>query len=284
MSNDGPRSWRATELSNKDHEEALNFLALRPLHTVFMASLISENGIVSERNRGAFYGVRSVDGKFSGIGLIGHATLIEARNDGAMQALASGARSTPIPIVLTRGERHEINRFWTCYQASDTQPRLVCNEQLLVHHSRHSRLTTTDKIRPATRKHLEDVININVDLFISESGRNPMKDNPYGFRERIARRIDRKRVWISHDNHGITFKADIVADTPQAIYLESIWVNPKRRGQGHGLECLTNLNSLLLRRTDAICVTVNEKFRGLTAFYQKAGFNKHSSYQTIYLC
>ena len=41
------------KLTDENEAETLKFLAARPIHTVFMASLISDNGVASPFNRGA---------------------------------------------------------------------------------------------------------------------------------------------------------------------------------------------------------------------------------------
>ena len=43
----------AVELTNENEAETLKFLAARPIHTVFLASLISDNGMASPFNRGS---------------------------------------------------------------------------------------------------------------------------------------------------------------------------------------------------------------------------------------
>src|ERR1041384_95197 len=76
------------KLSPAEEAEVLSFLAERAIHTVFMATLIRDNGLVSPRNRGTFYACRDRFGKLVGVALIGHATIIEARTDFAVAAFA----------------------------------------------------------------------------------------------------------------------------------------------------------------------------------------------------
>src|SRR6266487_1848867 len=77
-----------SRLGEEHREEALKFLSKRPIHTVVMTGLIRDNGIVSEHNRGTFYGCRTERGELEGVGIIGHATLLETRTDRALEALA----------------------------------------------------------------------------------------------------------------------------------------------------------------------------------------------------
>src|SRR5688500_475042 len=73
-------------LTDEHKAEVLDFLSARPLHTVFLAGFIRDNGLVSLLNRGTFYAARGREGRLEGVALIGHATLIEARTDAALEA------------------------------------------------------------------------------------------------------------------------------------------------------------------------------------------------------
>src|SRR2546423_14541052 len=80
-------------LTNGQEDEVLAFLSARPLHTVFMAGMIRDNGLESPFNRGTFYAYRNEAGKLEGVALVGHATLIEARSEAALQAFAKEAQN-----------------------------------------------------------------------------------------------------------------------------------------------------------------------------------------------
>jgi predicted GNAT family acetyltransferase len=49
------------------------------------------------------------------------------------------------------------------------------------------------------------------------------------------------------------------------------------------VRCLRRLTGMLLERTESICLTVNEKNKIAIKFYEKAGYQFHSHYETIYL-
>jgi hypothetical protein len=79
------------ELSETETNEVLAFLSERPIYTVCMMGLIRDNGLVSEHNRGSFYGCRNSEGRLEGVALIGHATLIETRTRRAMKVKTAWA-------------------------------------------------------------------------------------------------------------------------------------------------------------------------------------------------
>ena len=71
---------RVQVLTDADRQEVLEFLKLRPVHTVVMTSFINDNGLENPDNRGIFFGYRSLTGELEGVALIGHTTLVEARS------------------------------------------------------------------------------------------------------------------------------------------------------------------------------------------------------------
>ena len=120
----------ALPLRATEKREALSFLAQRPLHTVYMASLLRDNGVLSPLNRGRLYGYRGWRGQFEGIALLGHATLIEARTEPSLAAFAKLAQKSRLPHLI-RGEEELIKRFWRAYGKAGEVESNVCRELLL---------------------------------------------------------------------------------------------------------------------------------------------------------
>lgn len=272
---------QALPLRQKEKSEALSFLAQRPLHTVFMASLLRDNGVESPLNRGGFYSYRGSQGYLEGIALVGHATLIEARTESSLTAFARLAQQSNLPYLI-RGEEDLVKRFWNQYGKSGQGASRVCRELLMEQVSPPQGPEITG-LRQATLADLESVIKVNSEMALEESGSDPLKRDPEGFRFRTARRIASGRNWIWMEDGKLLFKADIIADTPQVIYLEGIYVERSERGKGYGSSCLKQLGRTLLRRTGSICLTLNASKEKTRNFYGKAGYAMRSYYDTIYL-
>jgi len=285
-----PHMWSSGDMasaleilsSDKDKTEALAFLKARPVHTVALRGFIRDNGLDSARNRGKFYGYRSSEGHLEGVALIGHATLVEARTARAFATLARKAQGcTNAHIIM--GEQEGIEQFWMYYAKDGQRMRLACREMMFelrwplpVHQE-------IEGLRPATLDDLDLVVPVHAAMAEEESGINPLKKDPEGFRNRCARRIEQGRTWVLIKDGKLVFKMEIFADTPEAIYLEGIYVSPEERGKGYGLRCLSQLSRALLQRTETICILVNETNESAKAFYQKAGFKCTSTYDTIFL-
>lgn len=276
----GERTCR--QLQRGDEPEALRFLAERPIHTVFVSTLLRDNGADSPNNRGSFYVCRNRAKKIEGIALIGHATIVEARTDYAVAAFAQlAARSQHAHLI--RGERHTVETFWKHYSEDGQEARLVCREMLFERTKRIPTFEPVTELRPATLQEAEHVATINARLAMEERDTDPLEIDPVGFRARIRRRINQNRIWIWMRDGKPIFKADIIGETPEMIYLEGIYVHPDDRRKGYGKRSLMQLCSNLARRHRSVCLTVNQRRANAVSFYARAGFDYHSEYETIYL-
>jgi RimJ/RimL family protein N-acetyltransferase len=262
--------------------EVLEFLSERPIHTVTMAGFIRDNGMVSEHHRGSFYGCRAAGGRLEGVGLIGHATLLETRTDRALATLAQKAQAQTSTHMIM-GEQEGIAEFWSYYADDGQEMRLACRELLFELKPPIEVHKEMFKLRSATAADLELIIPPQAQMAFEESGINPLEVDPEGFRRRCLRRIECGRTWVLVEQGKLLFKAEIVSDTPEVNYLEGIHVAPDERGKGHGRRCLSQLTRMLFLRTRSVCILVNERNTAAHAFYRRAGFKFRGVYDTIFL-
>ncbi|HKQ99560.1 MAG TPA: hypothetical protein VJT09_02740, partial [Pyrinomonadaceae bacterium] len=225
-----PHKSSAVEPLGDEHTgEVLMFLSQRPLHTVYLAGFILDNGVVSPLNRGSFYGYRNSAGQLEGVALIGHATLFEARSDEALAAFAALTQNCSRTHMLL-GEMDKVEHFWNYYSAGGQAPRLACRELLFEQKFPVEVREPVRGLRQATLDDLELVMPVQAEMACEESGVNPLEKDPNGFRLRCARRIEQGRVWVLVEDDRLVFKADIISDTSEVIYLEGVYVAPESRG------------------------------------------------------
>lgn len=269
-------------LTDGHRAEVLSFLAERPLHTVVMSGFIRDNGVESTFNRGKFYGCRNAQGELEGVALIGHAMFVDVRSYAALRVfarLAQGCRAAH----MIMGEQEKIEHFWNYYSEGGQSPRLFCREVLFEQRWPVEALETVPNLRPATLDDLLLVMPVHAALAYEESGINPLETDPEGFRLRCERRIEQGRVWVWVERGQLIFKADIISETPDVIYLEGVYVDLTERGRGYGSRCLSQMARQLLQRTDALTLLVNQEHQGALAFFQKIGFRRRGFYDTIFL-
>lgn len=275
---------RAVTLGTGHEAEVLDFLSPRALHTVYMAGFIRDNGLVARENRGAFYGSRDEAGRLEGVALVGHVTQVEARTERALRALSRAAQDCSSAHVIM-GEQERIRAFWRHYADAGRSARLACRELLLVQAwPFDADAGASVGLRLATHADLPLLMPAQAEMAVEECGVNPLEVDPAGFRARYARRIARGRVWVAVGREGqLDFKADVMAETPEAVYLEGVYVRPAARGRGVGRRYVQRLSRELLARSRAVCLLVNERNLAAQSFYRKTGFRFRGLYETIYL-
>jgi GNAT superfamily N-acetyltransferase len=277
-----PDLSRVIELKNTDTKDVLAFLDVRPVHTVVMTSFINDNGIESELNRGVYYGYRGRDGKLEGVALIGHSTLVEARSDQALRALAFMARHAETPLHLVMSSGDAATRFWNYMTDGRRAPRLTCTEALFEISFPFLVKAIRNKLEKATMDWLIPVAEAQAEVAFIECGVDPMLKDREGFLKRVARRIEQGRVFVVTDGEKLVFKADIIAETEKTAYLEGIYVSPEYRGKGIGSDCLAALSLELLDRVENICMLSNVEFKSAHRSFMKAGYRNTDHCTTLF--
>ena len=277
-----PDISKVSELRQENKQEVLAFLSVRPVHTVVMTSFINDNGIVSDLNRGKFYGCRNSVGTLEGVALIGHSTLVEARSDEALKALAFAAKNSETPIHLVMSSGNAAETFWNHLSGGTNAPRLKCTEALFEISFPFPVQRSEFKIENAEMGHLMQVAEAQAEVAFIECGVDPMLRDREGFLKRVARRIEQKRVFVVMDGEKLVFKADIIAETDDVAYLEGVYVAPEYRGKGVGSKCLSSLSLELLNRVGHICLLSNVEFEGAHKSFAKAGFKNTDHCTTLF--
>jgi GNAT superfamily N-acetyltransferase len=262
-------------------EEILSALAAPTMTNVVMAGFIRDNGLVSPQNRGCFYECRNQADKLEGVALIGHSILFDAFSEGAIEGFASVARSGPSPHLLM-GEHNAVQRFWRYYADHGQSPRQVCPILFMRRTEQFQPRPDVPELRLARPEDLEPIVRAQADMVIETSGVDPLRKDPLGFRQRYLRRIDRNRVWVLMNNRHLLFKLDVITETPDATYIEGVYVNRDERGKGLGQSCLAATGRKLLQHTKAIHLFVENENTRTIAFYLKVGFDIGGRYDLLY--
>jgi predicted GNAT family acetyltransferase len=269
-------------LTTGQESEVMAFLSQRPVHTIIMSGLIRDNGLESSLNRGVFYACRNRQGELIGVALIGHLTLIETNQMAALTAFARLARAE-VRLRTIIGEEERIERFWSAYLSFGLTPYRRCRELLFEQHYPIEVRQSSCGLRLAVMDDLALVAASHAQMAEQESGASPMQTDRRGFLERCARRIKQGRVWVWRERERLLFKADVIAETPEAAYLEGVYVHPQARGKGYGLSSLAELSQRLLARTKIICLLVNEQNISAQLLYRRAGYKLQSVYSAIFV-
>jgi len=251
------------------------------MDNVIMSGFIRDNGVVSPQNRGRFYGCRNSAGVLEGVALIGYGMSFDARSEAVMESFANLSRQLPESHLLM-GESEQVKRFWHYYAPNGGQPRQQRDVFLLEQRLPFGGCEQIQGLRPARRADLEEIAALHSGMVADETGDDPMRIDRAGFLRRCLRRIEQRRTWAWFDGGRIIYKADIVAQTPEATYIEGICVLPQERRKGYGRRCLTEMGRQLLGQTKAICLFVDERNRLGQDFYFSIGYACASRYHILY--
>ena len=279
-------SWQSGSLevlpATADSEEKiLSTLSAPTLTNVIMAGFIRDNGLAGPHNRGRFYVCRNDRNECEGVALIGHTILFEAFSEGAIEGFAAIARREPSAHLLM-GEHNEVQRFWTYYADQGQVPRHIVPVRFLRREGRFEEQRAVPGLRLAALDDLDPVVRAQAAMAFETSGVDPLQKDPVGFRHRYLRRIEKNRVWVLIENGRLIFKLDVIADTPDATYIEGVYVSPEQRGKGVGRSCLAAVGQKLLERSKAIYLFVENENTQTTAFYVKLGFDSVAPYDLLY--
>ena len=128
--------------------------------------------------------------------------------------------------------------FWTYFSGGVKEPRLKCTEELFEISFPFAVQKSEWKIQNADMSQLFPVAEAQAEVAFIETGVDPIIRDREGFLKRVARRIEQKRVFVAMDGDKMVFKADVVAETDNVIYLEGVYVAPEYRGREVGSKCL----------------------------------------------
>jgi predicted GNAT family acetyltransferase len=269
-------------LTPDDRAKVLAFLSERPLHTFGLTGLIRDNGLVSPLNRGSFYACHDEGGNIDGVALIGHNTLMEVRSDASIRAFAQLARACP-HIYLVLAEESVLRKFWHSYAANN---HIGFEEKRYALLKQSWPIEVREPIYGLRKARLEDldlVVRAHAQSGIEETGVNGLEQDPVGFPQRCALRIERGHTWVWINDGKLIFKVETLTDTPELIYLESMWIAPEERKKGYGLRCIAQLGREFLRRSAAICLLVQEHNVAARLIYEHAGYKNIGHYRAVFL-
>jgi GNAT superfamily N-acetyltransferase len=272
---------RVTPLSQSHSPEALAFLAERPVDNVIMSGYIRDNGVVSPQNRGRFYGCRSASGALAGVALLGHGVSFDSRCEAATELFASLARESAEPHLLM-GESGQVRSFWRYYAPAGGAPRKTRDVTIREQRRPFEGCRELTGLRPARPQDVDEVAALHAAMVREETGADPLAAEPEGFRLRCLRRIERGRTWVWAEGARILYKADVIALTPEAAYVEGVYVSPEERGKGHGRRCLAQMGRQLLKQVGSVCLFVDEENARGRDFYLSVGYAPASSYNILY--
>jgi predicted GNAT family acetyltransferase len=140
---------------------------------------------------------------------------------------------------------------------------------------------TAPTLRQATMRDFPTVLANAAAMQLEEMGRDPLADDPDGFRDRVAARIEAGRTWVLEEEGQIAFQVSIASVGPLGGQLEGVYTHPVFRGLGLASQGLGQLCRTQLARLPRLTLHVAETNREAVGLYRKLGFLPDQPYRVI---
>jgi uncharacterized protein len=267
-------------LLEADRDNVLNFLRQEPVDAVNLIGRIEEYGMINTAHRGQFFGYYEDDG-LQGVALLGHSIVIFG-NDSSLQPFAQATIESQTECQVIFGHDLQVERFAAHLEECGRQTRLVRRHQWMVCEGPRLPLRQL-QLRKATMEELDRVAAVQAEMAFAESGINPRQCDWQNFRNRVAERIQRGKVWVKLEDGQMIFKVDIINRSHSATYIEGIWTHPEQRGKGIATTCVSEIIHRLFRKGSVVCLVVAMEEKGARRMYEKVGFVPTKAYQSRYL-
>lgn len=206
-----------------------------------------------------------------------------ASHDAALRAFAAQALTKARTCGSIVGRHDEVMALWRLLERTwgparsvrPRQPFLTLTEQPLVEPS--------PAVRAARPDELDTLYPACVAMYTEELGVSPeLAGGETAYRARIAQLITRKHAFVHIEDGEVVFKAELGAVTPYAAQLQSVWVNPRWRGQGLAAAGVAAVCSVALRFiAPVVCLYVNEHNEPARRTYDRVGFSESARFATI---
>jgi ribosomal protein S18 acetylase RimI-like enzyme len=268
------------QLDEADFAEVIAYLATDPVRNVHLHGLVVDNGLENVANRGTFYGYFN-DNELSGVALLGHNILMsgdeKARAKFADLAVAIGAKGH-----LVFGPRDEVTETGDRMIQGGRKTKVVRDSHWCVCEKPLLPLKSL-QMRRAGPNEIDAVATAQAEMVTEECGVDPRVADPIGFRERVAKRVNRGRIWCMMQDDKVIFKTDLISVSPEAVYVEGLWTHPDHRGQGVAKSCLNELAYRLLRQYKYVCLFVDPGDPVAEHLYEAVGFVPTMDYRSHYM-
>lgn len=131
---------------------------------------------------------------------------------------------------------------------------------------------TNPTLRLATEADLPRLLPLAVDCVKETLGRDPLAEDPDGYRARVLQRIQRRRTWVLESDGQLVFKVDVASRSKYGVELEAPYTTPYDRGRGHATLSLGQLSRQLLSSLAKVTLRVDQSNASLADVLRKVGY------------
>jgi uncharacterized protein len=201
----------------------------------------------------------------------------------ALRAFAAHALRQGRKCGSIVGRDQEVMALWGLLESQWGPARSLRPRQPFMTLSSPPLVEPSPDVRAARPDELDVLYPACVAMYTEELGVSPeLAGGAPAYRARIAQLISRHHAFVHIDDGEVVFKAELGAVTPHAAQLQSVWVNPRWRGQGLAAAGVAAICSVALKFiAPVVCLYVNEHNEPARRAYDRVGFTETTKFATI---
>lgn len=260
-------------LGPQDVQALRTFLARDPVHNLYLLGLLEEFGVVPEPDRAhfAFYATIA-GGELTAAVFVG--------GDGGLVVPSS---SEPADISLIGEKLADKVKLKACVGDKTAVDELV--RHLCPHRPQFSRTQrlfavsaddlgpfTNPTLRLANVKEATALLELAAGAVRETFERDPMVEDPDGFRARVVQRVRGKRTYVLESEGRLVFKIDVGSRSQYGAELEGLYTIPDERRRGHATLSLGQISRHLLSSLPRLTLRVDDKDPSLAGVARKVGY------------
>ncbi len=256
-------------LVTADEEQVLSFLNCKPLENIIPIGFLQANGLEDPDDRGVFYG-HFEDGCLTGVMLVtGKVAMLHGSRESATAfgAVASDNHGAELREVL--GKESMVKAFDCSFNRGELRREPT------------EHLFWVNRFQDGTNEQAGGAAAVEQfqELSAVEVMKSLAKGSEYaGLAESGRGQAVHGRVLFTRDNEGIAFKADVISESDNGVYLESVWTRPDLRSNGFAKSAMKSLCRQLLNKYHAVCLFADTQNKRAMAFYRDTGFEPLSRF------
>jgi predicted GNAT family acetyltransferase len=278
------RQGTLRRLGPDDAGALLELCGRDPVANAFVASQVLASDLDPWRLPGRLWGWevgdRLVSACYSGGNLVPVETVPAAAPAFARQALDGGRRSASVV-----GPTDVVAALWTRLRPAWGPAREERWCQPLLALGAPARIAPDPQVRPALMADLDVLVPACEAMFTEEVGVPPYSAGGRAqYAAGIAELVRSGRSFLRRDRHGVVFKAEVGAVTPQVAQVQGVWVAPRLRGRGLAAPALAAVVALTRARLAPVVSLYVNDFNGpALAAYRRTGFEQVGTFATVLL-
>ncbi|MFV0429865.1 MAG: GNAT family N-acetyltransferase [Arachnia sp.] len=275
-------STRVRVLGPRDRTAVTDFLALRPVETLFLAAKISSFGL-DRRRVGVLHGFER-DNELAGVCLDG-GTVFPATHDPEaiprfVEVLGPVRRASSIlgPSQAALGLYVGLSERWPGAWASVSNVR---QRQPLMLLDAPPTMLGDERVRALTPRDFGAYLDASVKMYTEEIGSSPFKHGP-GYESFVQDRLRHDDAYGIVEDGEVLFKADLGPRLGSHTQLQGVWVRPDQRGKRLAVSALASMLRRVMTRYTHVSLYVNDFNTPAVKVYQRLGFETVGSLSTVH--